>query len=189
MNFDSDVNLTTTEYYEMVNDNFNRNQCMMNDFEKYGFSIKGNVYYGANDRSEHKASSSNDFLEYSECEALIKNINRDRSFSDTVDDDIIRNASTNKMCLLNININPNSIDYDIESEIKLWCWESDSINKDKTLDNKSKFSSLPKRNIKIKLSDSDEYYILENCKIIENMSNKEFPLNFMLAIERITRLQ
>lgn len=182
IDFTSDVNMSKEEYENMVIDNFERNKHMMNDFEKYGFSIKGNDYYGVN-KNNINDNNVNDCISYSKFEALVSNVNG----GDMQYDELYTIADNESMSLINININPNSIEFDAESEVKLWIGESDGINFDKTLDNKTKFSSLPKRDIRVYIENSDKFIVLNNCKIVENRSSKNFPLNIIIIVEKITR--
>lgn len=178
LSYESDINLTTDAYDSMIADNFNRNKSMMNDFTNYGFSVKNNNYYGVDYTQEKREI--NDCLDFSETEALVTNVN-----GSDVDTNFFNDAlNDGRMKLLSINVNPNSIDFDVASEIKLWIGESDNINYDKTLDNKTKLSSLQGRDL---LIDVEERKLkLSNCKIIQNNSSKKSPINLIIIVEKIT---
>lgn len=185
MNFDSDVNMTREQYDLMSYENFQQNEYMMKDFERYGFNVKNNTYYNSytqNDKRENHTN--NEFLKYSECEALIKKMGANKVYTDATTTDFMELNENGRMSVMNVNVNPNSIEYEAESEVRLWMGESARINSDRMMDNKSKFSALPKRDIKV-MCDDDTHFIMKNCKIIEDNSNKSFPINLIVVIEKI----
>lgn len=176
----TNINMTTDEYERAFVDNVVKNKNMMDDFTTHGFNIKNNRYYGVNYNNEVR--DANDYIEYYEAEAMV-NLHTggdiDSYYLDTL-------VESERMLILSLNVNPNGLDYDIESEFNMWIGESDRINNDTNLSNQTKLSSLEGKNIKIEVEDS--LYFLENCKIIQNNSDRNNPLNVIVIIEKITKL-
>lgn len=185
INFDSDVNMSVEEYDALILDKFQQDQYMMKDFERQGFGAKKNLYYNPYDDEIKEENNTKDkYTRFSECEALIKRLMPNKTYIDATLNDFIELNESGKMGIMNININPNSIEYQAESEIRLWIGDSNRINADRSLDNRTKFGSLPKIDIKVSVNE-DTYFLLKNCKIIENNSNKSFPFDLVIAIEEI----
>lgn len=184
MNFDSDIHMTNEQYDEMTYENFQKNQYMMKDFERYGFSIKNNMYYNAyNDAPE--LFNNNEKEKYSECEAFIQIMNSNKNFYSAEESNFYELLENGKLSIMTININPNSLEYDAESELRLWIGESNRINSDKNLDLRTKHMSLPKRDIRVKINENT-ILLMNNCKMIGDNSNSSYPFNLTIAVELIT---
>lgn len=183
LSYGSGMTLSNEEYEYMVNDNFQKNRAMMNDFYQHGFSVKSNNYYGVDSSfNEHRDYSHvSDCIEYSEAEALINDYNKSEINSEFFNN-IINNQ---KMCILELNINPNSTDYDVSTEINLWIGESNKINNNLILDNKQKLSTLQGRDICVDVPNYNKIK-LNNCKILKDNSTKNTPMNIIIIVEKIT---
>ena len=180
LNYETDINLTTETYDAMIADDFNRNKSMMNDFTKYGFSVKNNSYYGVDYSQENKEIK--DCIDYSETEALVTNVN-----GEDIDDDFFISAlNDGRMKLISLNVNPNSVDFDVASDIKMWISESNNINNDRFLDNKTKLNALQTKDLLIDVG--DKKYKLNNCKIIQDGSTTKSPINIIVIVEKITNI-
>lgn len=179
LTYETDINLTVDDYNDMINDNFHRNRQMMNDFYKHGFEIKNNNYYGV-DYSNKSNDSPNDCIEYGEAEASINDYNKNE-----INTQFFNNLITNeKMSMLEININPNNVDYDVESEIKMWVSESNNINNNINIDNKTKLSTLQGRDIGVDVEGIGRIVLL-NCKVLKDNSTKNSPMNIVVIVEKI----
>ena len=176
----ADVNMTTDEYERAFVDNVNRNRDMMDDFTAHGFKVRNNKYYGVEYNNDVR--DANDYIEYYEAEALVK-----RHTGNDVDVYFFEDLNeSERMSILSINVNPNSLDYDVESEINMWIGESDRINNDTNLTNQAKISALEGKNIKILIG--KEFFMLSNCKILQNNSDRNNPLSVIIIIEKITKI-
>ena len=92
-------------------------------------------------------------------------------------------ANNNKMNILQLNINPTNIDYDLYSELKMWIGDSNNIQNNNNLTNKEKIVNLPGKNLKIIIN--NDWFNLENCKIIKNKVDKNFPFRIFILIENL----
>lgn len=171
INCDSDVNLTTSTYSSMLDDKLAENRAILDGANRNTYQFNS-LYENKNDIKDNSLQVS--------CEALI--LKHDNS--EVIKDYFNTLVNNNKMGLISININPNSIDYDLHSEIKQWLNESNSIKNIINLSEKEKMGKLPSRNISIKLEDIT--FHLNNCKVIKDKSDKNFPFNFIIITEKIT---
>ena len=171
INCDSNINLTTSVYSSMLDDKLAENRAILDGGNKNTYQF--------NSLYENKSEIKDNSLQVS-CEALIlKHDNSD------INEEYFNNLVNNKkMGLISININPNSIDYDLHSEIKQWLNESNSIKNIINLPESEKMGKLPNRNISIKLNNIT--FHLNNCKVIKDNSDKNFPFNFIIIFEKIT---
>lgn len=89
-----------------------------------------------------------------------------------------------KMFILNINFNPNSLTGEGESETRFWLKESKMILSDKTISEELRLRTLPDRYFWVVIN--EKAYLLNKCKIVQDYSNKKFPLNFAIIVEKVT---
>lgn len=178
VNFETDYNLSVEEYNQMFVQHFQENEASMQAFINNRMNNRDN--YSAYSKNE-KVYDINDFITYSEeIETFITFQNN----NNPTDDDFKKFIESGKMSIITLNINPNYLDYDLGCEIKSWVGESDKINDDRMLDNRTKLAYLPSRNIKVDLN-SGEQVILNNCKVLKNESDKNFPFKIIIIVENI----
>ena len=103
-----------------------------------------------------------------------------------INEDFFRELINNQqMFMLLINVNPNDLHNNAEEELKFWAEDSGMILKDKTLDDRTKLNALPIKTLGIELNGED--YILNDCKIIENRSDRNFPFYYIIIINKIIK--
>ena len=73
---------------------------------------------------------------------------------------------------------------DAESEIRFWVDDSKKVHSDNALDDKMKLKILPRRSLIIELPSNKEA-LLSGCKVIQDFSDKKFPFNFAIIVEKI----
>lgn len=183
LTYESNFDLSVDTYRKMVNDNYEQTRGMMNDFYQHGFSAMNNNYYDSGYNGRRDYSDVRDYIEYSEAEAMISDYNK-KELNEEFFNNIINNE---KMCILEIDINPNSLDYDTTTEINLWIGDSNNINKNLTLDNKQKLSTLQGRDLMIDVPNYNRLK-LHNCKVLQDNSNKQHPMNIITIVEKITNI-
>ena len=131
------------------------------------------------DNKKNANDNINDFIKYEECEVYINDAN-----DNDVSEEMFYNLATNnKMNILQLNINPTNIDYDLYSELKMWIGDSNNIQNNNNLTNKEKIVNLPGKNLKIIIN--NDWFNLENCKIIKNKVDKNFPFRIFILIEKL----
>jgi hypothetical protein len=178
VDFETDYNLSVEEYNQMFVQHFQENEASMQNFVNNRFDNRNNYSAYSN---RDIVRDVNDFITYSEeIETFITLQNN----NNPTDEDFKNIIESGKMSILTLNINPSYLDYDLGCEIKSWIGESDRINGDRLLDNKTKLAYLPSRNIKVDLS-NNEQVILNNCKVLKNESDKNFPFKVIIIVENI----
>ena len=175
LNFEHEA-ISDEEYSNMFIDNFQKNKHTMDNFEKYGFSYK------ERNMSQREEKIVKDSQFYSEIEVFIAHHNNEFEITDSF---FTNHVEDEKMFLLKLNVNPNSLDFDTEDELRLWIGMSENILTNEVIDEKTKISSLPHRDIKIILTNG-EVKMLNKCKLIKNCSDKKYPYNIIIIIEKIT---
>lgn len=118
--------------------------------------------------------------EYIECEAYVTD-----SKKNDVDERFFTEREPDKKFIIIININPNSIEMEGESEIRYWRDDSNGVLNDSALDNQTKIERLMERDLGIELR--GERYRLERCKIISDISSRDFPYYYAILVNKISK--
>lgn len=104
------------------------------------------------------------------------------------EEDLVNNyLNSGKKFILILNINPITIEEDANEEILYWKGESMRMWNDKSIDNKVKLEYSPMRDLKLSLSNNDNY-ILKNCKIFEDYSDNKFTLYFAVLVDDVEKI-
>ena len=174
INCDSDVSMTRDEYGAMVYDTYKRNDKAIDAYTR-GYRRPVDLYERENDRVQYDDLVFQDV----ECECQIMDVKK-QEISDEWLEEYVYNG---KMLLLALNINPSDIDLNVESEIRYWMDDSGRLLNDETIDDTTKLKYLPTRTFKIRTKERE--YTIENCKLVENRSDENFPYCFVIIIEKI----
>ena len=155
------------------------------DTTSLNFDYKGNEAQSLErpEKQENKVNVVADCETFEEIEATVNDYN-----GKIVDENYFQNFADNgKMTMLVISVNPNSENYNVLSEIRYWVGDSNLITNDEKLDNKYKMSVLPSRILKIKTCE-DKMYKLNNCKILQEISDKFEPIKIITIVEKIENI-
>ena len=174
INCDTDVNLTREEYGDMVYDQYKRNDKAIDAYTR-GYRSPVSLYETETQRTHYDDLTFEDV----ECEAQIMDVKK----QEINDEWLKEHAYNGKMFLLIVNVNPSDIDPNVESELRYWMDDSGRLLNDTSLDDTTKLKYLPTRSLKIHTDEGE--YTIDNCKIVENRSNDEFPYCFVIIIEKI----
>lgn len=172
--------LSREVYESMVMDNFlatDRQVSRFVDNMAHGISNVRPSYGEYNSRTERDYPDI--VYKFYEAEAFVQ----DTKKNDIEQDFFDKHASAGDMFILLLNINPNSLEGDAESEIRFWLDDSLRIHRDYTLDDETKLKALPKRGLKIKVGEKTG--ILEECKILQDYSDKKYPFKFAIIVKKI----
>ena len=175
INCDTDINMTREEYGDMAYNTYKRNDKAIDAYTK-GYRSPVDLYEREDSRTHYNDLTFDNI----ECEAQIMDVKK-QEISDEWLKEYVYNG---KMLLLIVNVNPSDIDPNVESELRFWMDDSGRLLNDTTLDDTTKLKYLPTRSFKI-VTDEGEYKI-ENCKLVENRSDENFPYCFVIIIEKIS---
>lgn len=182
INCDTDINMTREEYGDMAYNTYKRNDKAIDAYTR-GIrprSEYNNPYITETEYNRGYRKYDDLVFQDVECEAQIMDVKK-QEISDEWLKEYVYNG---KMLLLIVNINPSDIDPNVESELRFWMDDSGRLLNDTTLDDTTKLKYLPTRSFKI-VTDEGEYKI-ENCKLVENRSDDNFPYCFVIIIEKIS---
>jgi hypothetical protein len=180
INFDTDYNLSNDEYNRMFVQHFQENEASMQSFVNNNFNNKNNFSTYSNNEIMRDV---NDFISYSdEIEAIVSSYHNSNNRDDV---EIIKDIiGEGKISMFSVNINPNCLDYDLACEVKSWIGESVKINNDKMLDNKTKLSYLPSRDLRVDLNEK-ESVTFNKCKVLKDESDKNSPMKIIIIVDNI----
>ena len=175
LSFDSEINITTSEYETMLVNKINENSVILNGSNGQYANCDLNYNHHSLQNEKRNIEKYRDIP----CEAFVSLVDNNE-----IDINYFLDCVKNeKMSLLNININPNNLDYDVYSDLKQWLSESNSIKNIANISEKDKIGLLPFRNMSIEIENT--IFSLENAKVIRDNSDKNFPFNFIILIEKI----
>lgn len=171
--------LSRTNYDNLVMENFLQTDKQISQFLQNGCKTTTNIneingYIPNNDISIPDVQ-----YDECECEAFIQ----DSKKNDIAIDFFDAYRNNGNMFILIVNINPNTLNGDCESELKYWIDDSAKIQNDRDLDTETKLKILPPKNLKIKLGDITGE--LNDCKILQNYSDKKYPFHFAIIVNKI----
>lgn len=185
LNFDTDVQMSDEEYFNAIADNTYSNEGAMRAFEQ-GYINQGykNPYMKSYERRYSQDEKTIECDAFGEMEVSINDYNGkivdENYFQDLVD--------SQKMTMLTISFNPNSDNYNALAEIHYWIGDSNLISNDNTLNNRAKMAALPGRSVKLKTPEN-KTYALNNCKILQDISDKKTePIKIITIVEKIENI-
>lgn len=174
INCETNLKISNEEYGDMV-----YNQYKQNDRAIEAYTRGYRPLVGPYDVDSNRLQYNDLTFENIECEAQIMDVKKQE-----INDDWLRTyVSNGKMSLLIVNINPSDIEPNLESEIRFWMDDSIRLLTDDELDDTTKLKYLPTRSFKIRTDEGE--YTIDNCKIVENRSDENFPYCFVIIIEKI----
>ena len=178
--YDYNGRLSREEYSEMVISNYWKTT---NQIDRFVGEMMAGVQHnrGMSEYKERAVDGTPDIL-YNDYEAEV--FLSDAKKKDVDENFFVNKNSAGKMFLLRLNINPNSMEGDAESEIRFWVDDSKKVHSDNALDDKMKLKILPRRSLIIELPSNKEA-LLSGCKVIQDFSDKKFPFNFAIIVEKI----
>ena len=169
--------LTREDYDEMVLQNFlstNRQMNMFIENMRNGISNMGRLSSKTYQIDEHPE------IRYNLCEIEALLLDGDRN--DIKPEFFNSHIENEDMFILILNINPD-MEPDVSSELKFWIGDSVGIHLDYTLDTATKMEYLPTRSFLIQLY--DDFYVMKNCKILQNYGDKRNKFKFAIIVEKI----
>ena len=179
-NFDYGRNLTNEEMADMEYEKFRRTDRQVDNYVtqmQYGRDNRWDVREARNNRKDFSNVIDED--EYVQCEAFFAD-----SKKKEISEEFFFEHDNGKKFIITININPNSLEQEAESELRYWRDDSNGVLNDRTMDNQTKIECLMRRNLGIELRGVRRK--LEDCRIIADFSNKEFPYYYGILVSKIS---
>ena len=179
-NFDYGRNLTNEEMANMEYEKFRRTDRQVDNYVtqmQYRKDNRWDVREARNYRRDFSNVIDED--EYVECEAFFAD-----SKKKEVSEEFFSEHDNGKKFIITININPNSLEQEAESELRYWRDDSNGVLNDKTMDNQTKIECLMRRDLGIELGGTRKK--LEDCRIIADFSNKNFPYYYGILVSKIS---
>ncbi len=177
--FSYNQKLSVDDYSNMVLDNFNRTN---DDVTRFTEDLMYGTRSYASRRNGNKGHDVEDIYTYSETEAFFQNI-KGESIEIPFFEEYVENG---KKAIIKVNINPNSFDPDCESEFKYWVEDCKRVISDDTIDERTKILTIPKRFFHISVV--DKKYLIDGCQIVKDFSDKKYPFNYAILVEKIERI-
>lgn len=179
-NFDYGRNLSNEEMANMEYEKFRRTDRQVDNYVtqmQYRKDNRWDVREARNYRRDFSNVIDED--EYVECEAFFAD-----SKKKEVSEEFFSEHDNGKKFIITININPNSLEQEAESELRYWRDDSNGVLNDKTMDNQTKIECLMRRDLGIELGGTRKK--LEDCRIIADFSNKDFPYYYGILVSKIS---
>lgn len=179
-NFDYGRNLSNEEMANMEYEKFRRTDRQVDNYVtqmQYRKDNRWDVREARNYRRDFSNVIDED--EYVECEAFFAD-----SKKKEVSEEFFSEHDNGKKFIITININPNSLEQEAESELRYWRDDSNGVLNDKTMDNQTKIECLMRRDLGIELGGARKK--LEDCRIIADFSNKDFPYYYGILVSKIS---
>lgn len=179
-NFDYGRNLTNEEMANMEYEKFRRTDRQVDNYVtqmQYRKDNRWDVREARNYRRDFSNVIDED--EYVECEAFFAD-----SKKKEVSEEFFSEHDNGKKFIITININPNSLEQEAESELRYWRDDSNGVLNDRTMDNQTKIECLMRRDLGIELGGARKK--LEDCRIIADFSNKDFPYYYGILVSKIS---
>lgn len=179
-NFDYGRNLTNEEMANMEYEKFRRTDRQVDNYVtqmQYRKDNRWDVREARNYRRDFSNVIDED--EYVECEAFFAD-----SKKKEVSEEFFSEHDNGKKFIITININPNSLEQEAESELRYWRDDSNGVLNDRTMDNQTKIECLMRRDLGIELGGTRKK--LEDCRIIADFSNKDFPYYYGILVSKIS---
>lgn len=179
-NFDYGRNLTNEEMANMEYEKFRRTDRQVDNYVTQMQYRKDNRW-DVRETRNYRRDFSNviDEDEYVECEAFFAD-----SKKKEVSEEFFSEHDNGKKFIITININPNSLEQEAESELRYWRDDSNGVLNDRTMDNQTKIECLMRRDLGIELGGTRKK--LEDCRIIADFSNKDFPYYYGILVSKIS---
>ena len=177
--FSYNQKLSVDDYSNMVLDNFNRTN---DDVTRFTEDLMYGTRSYAPRRNGSKGHDVEDIYTYSETEAFFQNI-KGESAEIPFFEEYVENG---KKAIIKVNINPNSFDPDCESEFKYWVEDCKRVISDDTIDERTKILTIPKRFFHISVG--NKKYLIDGCQIVKDFSDKKYPFNYAILVEKIERI-
>lgn len=177
--FSYNQKLSVDDYSNMVLDNFNRTN---DDVTRFTEDLMYGTRSYAPRRNGNKGHDVEDIYTYSETEAFFQNI-KGESVEIPFFEEYVENG---KKAIIKVNINPNSFDPDCESEFKYWVEDCKRVISDDTIDERTKILTIPKRFFHISVG--NKKYLIDGCQIVKDFSDKKYPFNYAILVEKIERI-
>ena len=179
-NFDYGRNLTNEEMANMEYEKFRRTDRQVDNYVtqmQYRKDNRWDVREARNYRRDFSNVIDED--EYVECEAFFAD-----SKKKEVSEEFFSEHDNGRKFIITININPNSLEQEAESELRYWRDDSNGVLNDRTMDNQTKIECLMRRDLGIELGGTRKK--LEDCRIIADFSNKDFPYYYGILVSKIS---
>ena len=179
-NFDYGRNLSNEEMANMEYEKFRRTDRQVDNYVtqmQYRKDNRWDVREARNYRRDFSNVIDED--EYVECEAFFAD-----SKKKEVSEEFFSEHDNGKKFIITININPNSLEQEAESELRYWRDDSNGVLNDRTMDNQTKIECLMRRDLGIELGGTRKK--LEDCRIIADFSNKDFPYYYGILVSKIS---
>lgn len=178
--FSYEKEMSREEYFKMSEETFFENNAAVTQFVE---NMKNNISNIPSERKDNTERTVEDNFQYFEAEAFVQNVKQQEIFTDFFEEFSNNGAKT----VVIVNINPNSIEPDAASELKYWVEDSNRVINDFSLDNKTKILSLPKTFFYVEAE--NEKYLLQDAKLVKDYSNKKFPMNYAILVDKITKVK
>ena len=187
--YDYGRNLSDDEYTDMMMDDFYKNESDMKKVERAirennGMSLERR--YNIQNIRQHDNNAAPNFYTSEDLIWLETDAEATTMEGQALTLDYMNNKVEAKdMDILQINFLTENMDYDIEGEIRYWTEDSCLVRKDCRLDSKTRVKRLPPMDLKIVIDDIT--FRLYGCKIVKDNSNKRYPYNLSLLVNKIEK--
>ncbi len=187
--YDYSRNLSDAEYTDMMLDDFYRNESDMRKVESIirrneGLSLEKK--YNIRDIRQHNGNSAINFYTSEDLIWIETDVEATTMEGQALTADYLNNKTESKdMDIIQVNFLTENMDYDVEGELRYWTEDSCMVRKDCRLDSKTRVKRLPPMDLKINVNDNT--FRLYGCKIVKDYSDRRYPFNLTLLINKIEK--
>ena len=187
--YDYGRNLSDAEYTDMMLDDFYRNESDMRKVESIireneGLSLEKK--YNIRDIRQHNDNSAINFYTSEDLIWIETDAEATTMEGQALTADYLNNKIESKdMDIIQVNFLTENMDYDVEGELRYWTEDSCMVRKDRRLDSKTRVKRLPPIDLKINVNDNT--FRLYGCKIVKDNSDRRYPFNLTLLINKIEK--